>query len=169
MIAVALVSLGALGSGIATGPRLLAARRRCDPALLRRLDECLASGAPARLSARRTGAVDRRRTGDPRAGQRDEEPLANRFDRLRADDRPRAGHVRGDFQPRHPQLVRGRRRPALHRRLRAHLDEHIHGDRGPGRQVAHRQAGHHRRDARFARAPPTTSAATTTSRACSRT
>ena len=49
-------------------------------------------GAPAR--------VDRRRPRDPRARQRDPEPGADRVDGLRADDRPRARHLRGDLRRR---------------------------------------------------------------------
>ena len=87
-------------SGIATGPRLLLLGvgvlllffgvSMNAPKVVRPLAAVL--GAPAR--------DDRRRPGHPRARQRDPEPGAHRLDRLGADDRPRAGHLRRDLRRR---------------------------------------------------------------------
>ena len=145
--AIALVALGALGSGIATGPRLLmlgvgvlllffgvsmnAAR------VVRPLAAVL--GAPARAIGGAPGILAR--------DNADTEPGADRFDGVGADDRPRARHLRGDLRAGRLQVVRGRGRPALRRRLRGHGDEHVHADRRRGREVARREARRQRRDA----------------------
>src|SRR5215210_275209 len=129
-------------------------RRRRAPALLRRLDERRAGRAPARRSPRCACAVDRRRARDPGARQRNEEPGSYGLDGLRADDRARTRHVRGDLQRRDVQVVRERGRPALHRGLRHHGDEHVHADRRRGRQGARRGAGRERRDADPRRVEP---------------
>ena len=94
VIAIVMVSLGALGERDRDRPAAAAARPRRAAALLRRLDERGQGRAAAGGRARRAGPDDRRRSGHPRARQRDQEPGPHRLDRLGADDRPRAGHLR---------------------------------------------------------------------------
>ena len=94
------------------------------------------------------GEQVRRRGGLARARQRAAEPPADRFHRLRVDDRPRArdarcGHRRRD----HEELPRSGRRP-LDQRLRDHRAEQLRPDpdrrRQRGREDARRPGGRER-------------------------
>ena len=160
--AIALVALGALGSGIATGPRLLMLG---VGVLLLFFGVSMNAARVVRPLAAALGAPARAVGGAPGILARDNatrNPGADGVDGLGADDRPRAGHLRGHLRRGRLQVVRGRRQPDIRRRLRGDGDQYVHADRRRRREVAARTARASATSPRSARDRPTSSAATTT-------
>ena len=114
LVGVLLLAYGVLGHNLADGDTPVLARRRDPAPLLRRRRERSARscGRSPRCSAGRRPGSAALRHARPR--QRDAQPEADGLDRVGADDRPRARHVRRDPRPGNPLLVRERRRRALH-------------------------------------------------------
>ncbi len=92
--------------------------------------------------------------GSLATGQRPAQPAANRVDRGRADDRPRARHARGDAGVRDRGVVQGRRQRPLHGRLRDHRAKQLLADpdrrSGRGGEGARRHGRRQRADRRGA-------------------
>ena len=107
--------------------------RNADP-LHRRLAERQACCPAARLAARLARHQDRRDCRHARPRERDAEPEQDRGDCVRADDRPRADHLRRHPGCGSPRLVRRRRRQAVRRRLCAHCRERLRSVRQAGRR-----------------------------------
>ena len=81
-------------------PRLHRVPRARRPAVPQgRLDDRAAADPAARVGARRTGRAPRRLGGLARPAERDAQPVPDRLDRRRADDRALADHVRRRARP----------------------------------------------------------------------